>query len=163
MADVYCPRLDLAVGPFAVGETRCEEEYDGLLNAHSDLLESLVGIHNENVRAHEQPRNIESADYVPEEFVSVTGLKTQNRNARCFLAIEIKNQVSRKHLMGGLVNASALGRVGVGVAWDAGKLRAFLNARRYLLFLKSKGKNTFNVSNLLIVSKEQLEAAISAS
>ncbi len=34
-----------------------------------------------------------------------------NFNARYFLSIEIENQLTQKHLIGGIVNASALGRL----------------------------------------------------
>ncbi|WP_339218583.1 hypothetical protein [Paenibacillus sp. FSL W7-1332] len=42
------------------------------------------------------------------------------------MAIEIEHLVSRKHLMGGAINASALGRFGVVIPWSEEKLRAFI-------------------------------------
>lgn len=78
-----------------------------------------------------------------------------NGNARCFLAIEIENKVSRKHLLGGMINAAALGHLGIYVGWSDVMVRAMLRARRYLHFLQSVGKPTMPVGNLLVLSREQ--------
>ena len=86
-------------------------------------------------------------------------LCTFNRNSRCFIAIEIENQVSRKHLLGGALNASVLGRIGVAVGWHEA-FQMFLRLRHYILYLKSVGKNTFDASNLLLLKPEQLEQAV---
>ncbi|MNC49999.1 hypothetical protein D3C75_992150 [compost metagenome] len=80
-----------------------------------------------------------------------------NINARCFLSIEIENAVTQKHLIGAIVNASALGRLGILIPWNDRQLRAFIRALNYLGFLKSVGKNTFDMTNIFIVSKEQIE------
>ena len=45
-------------------------------------------------------------------------------------------------LLGGAVNAAALGRIGIVVAWTSEKLKAFAKLRRYLNFLGIVGKNT---------------------
>lgn len=84
----------------------------------------------------------------------------RNRNARCFLAIEIENKVSRKHLMGGAINAAAPGRAGLAVGWSDQMVRAFVKLRAYLLYLARVGKNTFDPFNLLIVNRIQLAAAV---
>ena len=158
--DIYCPRLDIAVGPFAVEEHRYEPAYDQLFDVNQLLIQRFVEIHNCNLADHPQPRSQEHHDYVLDQPTETSHLNDQNRNARCFLAIEIENKVTRKHLLGGFINAAALGRIGIGIAYDADKLKAFLNARRYLLFLHSKGKNSFSVSNLLIMTKEQVLEAL---
>jgi hypothetical protein len=82
-----------------------------------------------------------------------------NHNARCFLGIEIENAVSRKHLMGGAINASALGRLGIAVGWTDARVKSFGRLWKYLDFLSRVGKNSFDTSNLLIVSDVQLSAA----
>lgn len=146
---LYSPRLDAAVGPFATHNI-CIDEYDQLVRGFEPLLNNLFEVHRVNLRAHGQPDNHFDFDR----------LCTRNLNARCFLAIEIENAVSRKHLMGGAINAAALGRIGLAVAWDQEKLRAFVRMRSYLLFLAEVGKNTFDPSNLLILSKEQVMEAL---
>jgi hypothetical protein len=62
--------------------------------------------------------------------------------------------------MGDAVNAAVLGRIGMVVAWTPTMLKAFVNLRRYFNYLAQVDKNTFNVSNLLILDKDQLQAAI---
>jgi len=104
-------------------------------------------------------------DFQEEEFNNhingvMENLWHRNQNARCLIAIEIENEVSRKHLMGGAINAAALGRIGIAVAWTDGKLRAFTNMKRYLDYLASVHKNTFDTANLVILSTDQLIQAI---
>lgn len=94
---------------------------------------------------------------MPATFNTIRNL---NHNSRCLIAIEIENKVSRKHLIGGVVNASALGRIGVVIPWSDEKLRAFVKLVGYLQYLKNVDKNTFNTTNLLIVTKEQIQTAI---
>lgn len=146
---LYSPRLDAAVGPFATQRTYIDE-YDKMVCDCEPLLNSLFDAHRRNLREHGQS----------DGCVDFVRLCNRNQNARCFLAIEIENFVSRKHLMGGAINAAALGRIGMAVAWDREKLRAFVRMRSYLLFLAEVGKNTFDPSNLLILSKEQVMDAL---
>lgn len=146
---LYSPRLDAAVGPFAT-QSICIDEYDQLVREFEPLLSNLFEVHRANLRAHGQP----------DSHFDFERLCTRNLNARCFLAFEIENAVSRKHLMGGAINAAALGRIGLAVAWNQEKLRAFVRMRNYLLFLGEVGKNTFDPSNLLILSKEQVMEAL---
>ena len=62
--------------------------------------------------------------------------------AVCY-ALRLKRSGSRKHCLGNLVNASALGRVGVLIARQASVMRAFVRQRAYLHFLAEVQKNTF--------------------
>jgi len=152
MADektLYSPRLDAAVGPFATRRIYIDE-YNQLIHVHEPLLLHLFNSHQINLREHDEPDNHFDFEW----------LCMRNQNARCFLAFEIENNVSRKHLMGGAINAAALGRIGLAIAWNQEKLRAFVRMRSYLLFLAQVGKNTFDPSNLLILSKEQVMEAI---
>jgi hypothetical protein len=77
------------------------------------------------------------------------------------MAIEIENQVSRKHLLGGAVNASVLSRIGILVPWTKEKSRATIKLLQYWDFLKYVGKNTFSADNVLILTPDQLKEAIS--
>ena len=83
-----------------------------------------------------------------------------NENARCLLCIEIEGTGSRKHCLGDLINASALGRVGILVARSEKMLKAFLRQREYLRFLGSVGKNTLKTDNTLILSTEQFDKCL---
>jgi len=152
---LYAPRLDLALGPFAIedGSQKTDEHLD-LFHIYKDFFEQLTRIHLENLQ-------IITGQTTPEnqnELIArkMNSLEFTNYNARCFIAIEIENNVSRKHLMGGAINAATLGKVGIAVGFNDTKHRAFLNLYRYFEFLHDVGKPTFNTNNLLIISKDQL-------
>ena len=144
--NIYSPRVDLAVGPFAT-ERRYEDEYDDLMKKSRIFVESLITKHNENLRSFGSEL----------EDNSFEKLFDFNKNARCLLCIEIENEVSRKHLIGALVNVSALGRIGILIPWTPEKLKAFIKLRNYLKLLKEVGKNTFKTDNVLILTKEQFD------
>ncbi|WP_436713730.1 hypothetical protein [Brevibacillus formosus] len=148
---VYSPRLDIAVGPFATHE-RLGHEYDSILRR--PIVEEFLRILVEYNRI-----NLEAFDNFvrPPEYEDILYM---NHNARCFMAIEIEHLVSRKHLIGGAINASALGRFGVVIPWSDEKLRAFIKLVRYLHYLRFAEKNTFNTTNLLIITKEQMDTAL---
>lgn len=144
--DVYSPRLDVVVGPFATGSVVYIDEFNSMLERHNALLRALFDQHVVNIQQFGSgPGGVDFGD-----------MCHRNANARCFLAFEIENRGSRKHLMGGAINAAALGRIGIAVAWSPDKLRAFVRLRNYLLFLARVGKNTFDPVNLMILSAEQL-------
>ena len=92
------------------------------------------------------------------EFDFVT---RKNQNARCFLAIEIENSSSKKHIMGSMINAASLGRLGIGIAYNDSVKKTFLRILNYLAFLKRVEKNTYDTTNFLILTKEQFQECIS--
>lgn len=94
---------------------------------------------------------------IPTDCVELNGV---NRNARCFIAIEIEKSGTRKHRLGDIVNACSLGRIGVIIVWDPSILKSFLKITEYLSFLKGRLKPTYETRNLVIVSKEQFMKAI---
>jgi hypothetical protein len=150
--DRYSPRLDIAVGPFSTeAGARRTAAYRSLAQTHRRFLEQLWGYHSENERQH----NASSSRATPD----LESALDANRNARCFLAIEIENEVSRKHLMGGIINAVSLGHLGVAIGWNEGKVHAMFRARAYLYFLESVDKPTMRVANLLILSRDQANEA----
>jgi hypothetical protein len=149
---IYSPRIDVAVGPFATQE-RFGHIYDEMLDRIQvqNFIRDLVNYNRINLEA------FGDGFVRPVEYDEVIYM---NHNARCFMAIEIENFVSRKHLMGGAINASALGRFGIVIPWSDEKLRAFVKLIRYLHYLRYAEKNTFNTSNLFIITKEQMDRAI---
>jgi len=64
-----------------------------------------------------------------------------NKNPRCFIVIEVENKNSRKHRLGSLVNASALGKTGIIVASSDRVFTSFVKIRKYLAFLNQAQKN----------------------
>jgi len=47
MGPVYSPRLDVAVGPFAIYE-RLEEKCDRVIRSCSDFIDNCIGVFHEN-------------------------------------------------------------------------------------------------------------------
>lgn len=94
---LYSPRVDVAAGPFAIeAGVQYIGEYNELLFRYADLVNNLIHFHLQNVG------DGEAADVV------FNNLADTNPNARCFIAIEVENSGSRKHLMGDAVNVSSL-------------------------------------------------------
>jgi hypothetical protein len=142
---LYSPRVDVAVGPFGMEAGHdCIPKYDRLCEINENLMKRMVQQHLENLAVeHDVDQKMHY-------------LRWTNPNSRCFMAIEIENRSIRKHLMGGGVNAIALGRIGIAVGYTDEMHRAFLNLYRYFEFLREVGKPTINNKNLLIISKDQL-------
>lgn len=84
----------------------------------------------------------------------------KNLNSRCFISVEIENAVTQKHLIGGIINASALGRIAIMIPWNERQLRAFIRTLNYLEFLKDAEKNTLDTTNIFIISKDQIEGIL---
>jgi hypothetical protein len=143
---IYAPVVDIAVGPFAIQEQYIVR-YDELLDASRPFVEQLIEKHNVNCEAYE-------------EHVEFEQIKHFNQNARCLLCIEIEESGSRKHCLGNLVNASALGRVGLLVARNDEVLRVFVRQRQYLHFLADVGKNTFKTQNVLVLTEDQFNKCL---
>lgn len=145
---IYAPVVDVAVGPFAI-ERRYIDEYGQLLDETRAFIDGLIARHNANLEGQEEPARFE-------------GIRNFNENARCLLCIEIEESGSRKHCLGNLVNASALGRIGVLIARQASVMRVFVRQRAYLHFLAEVQKNTFRTENALILTAEQFTECLAA-
>jgi hypothetical protein len=78
-----------------------------------------------------------------------------NRNPRCFLAIEIENTGTRKSRLGSIINASAIGKIGIVVAWNNEVLRELEKIEDYLRFLREVGKIPEAFRNVMFIRKDQ--------
>lgn len=145
--DMYAPRIDIAVGPFAIESRRFHERYTELLFETRPFIQSLIECHNHNLESAEERASFETAAFF-------------NLNARCLLCIEIEDSGSRKHCLGNLVNASALGRIGLLIARSEKILRTFVRQRVYLRFLANVEKNSFRTDNALVLSAEQFDECL---
>ena len=148
----YSPRLDPAVGPFAMGPLQCAADYDRLSWQNRALVRRLHDLHRDNAV---------NSQYRPRRF-NVADAHFTNPNARCFLAIEIENRGSRKHMLGGTMSAMVLGRFGITVGWTEASFRSLLRAREYLCYLSSVGNSTMATTNRLVLRAEQLEQVLAA-
>ena len=151
---IYSPKVDIAVGPFAV-ERRYEDEYDRMVSSYHRLIDTWIDMFRQNWQSVIGSRYWRTPPRSPSEHGDFIGYSA-NRNSRCFIAIEVENRNSRKHLMGSIINAGALGRVGILVAWQEEVLRAAIRMREYFDFLQEAEKRTFNMSDVIVLSKNQL-------
>ena len=150
----YSPRVDIAVGPFSIAQEQNQmHEYNRLVSQENinSFLRSLYDLHVENI-GDEHLNEITIPDF--------NSLLHKNQNARCFLAIEIENQNSKKHIMGSLINAASLGRVGIGISYNDKTFKTFIRILNYLGFLKRVEKNTYDTTNFLVITKEQMIALL---
>lgn len=144
----YAPVLDIAVGPFATHGV-LSDLYDGMEREYLPLLDRLLWAHQENTGSESR-------------FTGPThnDLQSANHNPRCFLAIELENGLDPKHHLGSVVNAVALGRIPVLVGLNKKSYASLLRLREYILQLDEYRKNVFNAEAMLVLSGEQLLAAL---
>lgn len=154
---IYSPNVDIAVGPFAI-EERYEDEYERMVNSYRWLIDTWIDMFRQNWQSVIGDRDWRVSP-IPSGYRDFIG-HSANRNARCFIAIEVENKNSRKHLMGSIINAGALGRVGILVAWQEEVLRAAIRMREYFDFLQEAEKRTFNMSDVIVLSRNQLAASL---
>lgn len=146
----YSPRVDIAVGPYSMTPNNNQTEvYNRLLRLPTinTFLRGVYNFHLLNV----------GDEWINEITIPEFDILThKNQNARCLLALEIENTSTKKHIMGSMINAASLGRIGIGVAFNESVMRTFLRILNYLAFLKRVEKNTYDTTNFLILTKEQL-------
>ena len=146
----YSPRVDIAVGPFNVlPGPNLTERYNQLISNDTtiDFLTQAFELHQQN---------LDVSLYNEIVHPNFNRLIHKNQNARCFIAFEIENKNSKKHIMGSVVNAASLGRIGVGIAFNESTLKAFCRILNYLSFLRNVEKNTYDTTNFIILSVEQI-------
>jgi hypothetical protein len=123
--------------------------YHDVAEKHAQFLSRLWDCHTSN----ETDLNFVTSQSVP----SLAMARHGNPNPRCFLAIEIENAVTKKHLLGGIVNAVALGYLAVLIGWTDKKVRNLFRARSYLHFLEQADKPTLLARNIMIIGRDQAE------
>ncbi|HMA35703.1 MAG TPA: hypothetical protein VKY74_14655 [Chloroflexia bacterium] len=178
---MYTPRLDVAVGPYAIN---CQyiDEYDFLMERSRRFVNALIYYHILN------SYQIDLLDLTPDSSIIeiiYQRLLATNPNARCFLAIEIEKTTSTKHVLGGILNASALGRIAIIVAWydnlplsvdmplqvaarqyrraDSSTrvdIPLLVSLGRYFGFLRHVEKNTLDTGNVLFLHRAQLREVL---
>jgi hypothetical protein len=129
------------------------------MKSNSKFLRLLLREYRDNVTRLQMNKSItEEGDLDPpiDPPKDLEELVQGNKNPRCFIAIEVERSGSKKHMLGDIVNASALGFIGLIVAWDKDVLRHFLRILRYQVFLESVGKGKFKRTNVLVVTRDQM-------
>lgn len=132
---LYCPRVDFAVKPLNIDANL--DWNNEQINRTYNMFQWLIG--ELKSKSNKKRKNLEL-----------------NENPRCFLVVEIENETDPKWLLGTIVNSSALGKVGIVIAWNPRVFRSLLRIVKYLEYIESVGKAKYSgfVRNVLIVKKE---------
>ena len=84
-----------------------------------------------------------------------------NANPRCFLAIEYENKTSTKHRLGSLINAGAIGKIGIIVALNSKTYNSYERITNYLEFLQQNKKLNLRLCNFIVLEKSKFERILS--
>jgi len=131
---IYCPRLDIAIGPFNINRNFQDRE---------KILQSI-----------KSKKKI--IDKICKEGHLLEFPLKNNNNPRCAIAIEIEYSGSRKHMLGDITNASILGGIGIIVAVGNKKLKQFVKMKGYIDFAVKNEKIKPIFNNIVIIGSEDL-------
>ena len=126
--DIYAPRPDIAVGPFNIEEGVYVSEIKSTFDRYRTCFDEL---------------EIENADL--------------NKNPRCLIAIEIENSNKGKHMLGNIINASLLGKVGMVVTLRDEFYNEAERIHRYLKGAFKRKKIGHDPSNVVIKDFSELK------
>lgn len=134
----YCPRIDFAVKPLNTDRHRFRNSY--LINRqyqhHLELVHSLI------------QRGLSSPEF------------SINSNPRCFMAIEYENKTGTKHRLGSLVNASAIGLIGIIITSNQKTYDSYKRIVEYLKFIQNNKKLNARIANFIVLKKEVFEQTL---
>jgi hypothetical protein len=130
----YCPRIDYAIKPLNID--RNFDRNTAIINASYERYESLI----------EELRNNALENY----------FQTENKNPRCFLAIEYENRTSTKHRLGSLINAGSIGKLGIVVTLNDATFRSYDRILQYLDFVNSNKNIVLSQSDFEDVLRQYL-------
>jgi len=142
--ELYRPRLDLAIGPF---------NNDGNVDLNKQRIETAISKHQDLILGlfnHSEFRSFDINDF----------LAKKNENPRCFLAIEIENSGSSKHMLGNIANVSILGSIGIVVPFNQNRLSLCKRIKKYFSFAAQVGKIDDVFQNVLIINKDKFWGVI---
>ncbi len=137
--DLYCPRLDIALGPFNIDRNidHNKSEIENALQYHRDFIRRLI---------HSSQHSHDNID----EF-----LDKRNKNPRCFLAIEIENSGSSKHMLGNIANVSIIGSLGIVIPFNDKQLSLCMRIKEYVSFASSVKKVKAIFENVLVIDRKK--------
>jgi hypothetical protein len=136
--ELYCPRIDYVVGPFNI---------DANVYQNGQTINECYDLYRDFLRElHLRSGNDEALE--------------ANHNPRCFLAIELENKTSKKHRIGSLINASAMGKIGIVVAANSKVFQSYVKIRKYLKFLEAVGKIQIAPKNIIVLTQADFLQAL---
>jgi len=143
---LYCPRIDVAVRPFNT---------TGNIKRNNRIIDAKI----EEYRAF----IAELVDKAETEVGSVDNfLSNKNENPRCFLAIEIENSGTRKHMLGDIANASIIAAIGIVVPLNKSTLNGFKRIKKYIQFATEVDKIEAIFNNVLVINRDNFINIISS-
>lgn len=142
-SNLYSPRCDIAVGPFAF-TCRYDENYNNLLNQRNIKAFLRILLQRSENRSSENVENF------------IRGCRNQNRNPRAFIVIEVEGSSCRngKLILGSMVNASIMGQVGIIIPY---KNNTAQRVHTYINEMGNRGKTPKIFMNLIVIKKEKLD------
>jgi hypothetical protein len=129
----YCPRLDFAIGPFNINRSVYQDSRR-ILSKYQDNLNFI-----QSLERLDRPVKVHDDD-----------------NPRCFVAIEIERSTGTKHRMGSIINAGAIGKIGIVIGIGESAYKSLIRIRKYLELLKGVGKIQYEPKNVLILQYEEI-------
>lgn len=138
--EFYNPRSDFVVRPFNLDLDIDRSEFVAAFDRHASLFEVLraKSFHGNQVNF------------------------AFNQNPRYFVAVEDETKKVRKHMLGSIINASVLGKIGVVSAADADAYDVLCKMKRYFEFIQER-KGLAMAENVLVVKRKDLITGLRAS
>ena len=143
----YCPEIDFIVGPLNI--TKKETELAAMRGIYNELFEKytdlFTALYNRDMEIEKKfSKNLSKSEKKCVLLLDVERkpwLET-NFNPRCFICIEFEKETGEKHVLGGILHASALGKVGIILTPenDETQYKSVMRIRRYLRFCVQAGK-----------------------
>jgi len=158
----YSPMIDVSVGPFS--EKRGESlwgDYDVLVRFSCELIDDLLQQFRVNYQDFGKGFFEISERTVPRSYLRfLSTAKDVNWNARCFMAIEVENSGSKKHLLGDMLNVCVSGRIGIVIGYNNKAFNSFLRQLEYLAYTIEAKKLRFNSKNIIVLRPDQFESIL---
>lgn len=143
--EISSPQFDYAVGPFTDDRVEFDDEYEDLMDEHSRLFRLLTDTHNHNIQDLHLVRPLKFKE-----------MRIHNHNPRALIVIDLVRKKSSKHILGSIINASFIGKVGILVAWDEDRLFTMKQQLDYIQHLYDMKIFGYKPRNLLIFDHNQL-------
>jgi len=155
----YSPIIDVSVGPFSEERgVSLWNEYDALVNYSNNLIDEMLQQFGLNYQEFGEGYFRIEERRLPIGYIDfLSTARDVNWNARCFMAIEVEDSGSRKHLLGDMFNVSISGRLGVVIGYNQDKYETLLKELEYLAYTIEAKKIKFNSRNIIVLKPEQFE------
>lgn len=158
----YCPRVDFAVKPLNISDDDGEISIaNGMINDACAFYKRLIDSLRSKDEELERAFNLsEASDAERLRLERIFFAFEPNENPRCFLVIEKEKETEQKPVLGSIVNASALGKIGIMVADDSdndkrSQYRRLIKIRKYLRFTTIVKKTGKVANNSIVLPKEE--------